>query len=178
VYCGGVIALLSAIWIAVYTIQIRGIKLPIYLSNISTGMMFFSFGYLAKKIVTSKKVEFSILICYIIAVAFLDIKIDMRVGTFEPNCFYWIPICLLGIYAINIAAKYLMNKPNIWSYIGKNSMGFYCLHWLIIQIISLFFVDDGTSNIPFLITLVIGNIIILPILVMLIKKSKYKSIIE
>jgi fucose 4-O-acetylase-like acetyltransferase len=140
--------------------------------------MFFSFGYLAKKIVISKKVEFSILICYVIVVAFLDIKVDMRNGTFEPNCFYWIPACILGIYSINIVAKYFMNKPNICAYIGKNTMGYYCIHWLIIQIISLFFVDEGTRNIPFLITLVIGNIIILPILLTLLKKSKYKSIIE
>jgi hypothetical protein len=116
-------------------------------------------------------------VLYIALLFIQSLQVDMRMGKFLSPVWLYVPQSLLGILSINgIAAKF-MNNTNILSIIGRDSMSYYCLHWIIILAVSIFFPVKFTDNFMFFYALILANIVLLPLLNYGIKHSKYKGIV-
>lgn len=178
---GGYLALACCVFLPVYYIlDINGIRYPLYISNISSGMMFFTIGYLLRNHVSTKYETLALLVVYVIMIVYLPMEVDMRSGHLNKGFFVlWVPISVTGILAINGVFHNFFNKYNILSRIGSQTMSYYCMHWCVIIMVSMFFaVTENVPNIPFLIALIIANMVILPIATYLIKNSRFSYIIQ
>lgn len=163
-----------------YIFDLNNIFCPCYISNISSGLLFFTIGFTFKNYKPNLYVTVVLLFAYSILAYYLPVYVDMRSGELVEGMFLmWVPISVTGIITINGLAYFLINKPNILSITGAQTMPLYCLHWCIILIVSMFFTTiSGTPNIDFLLTLIITNIIFLPVLTSLINDSRYSYIVK
>lgn len=110
---------------------------------------------------------------------YLPTGVDMRSGHMTTGFFIlWLPTSVIGILTINGIFHNFIYKYNILSRIGSQTMPFYCMHWCVIIVVSIFFVTENGPNIPFLIALIIVNLVILPVSTHLIKNSRYSYIIQ
>lgn len=177
---GGCLALICCAFLPVhYVFDINDIHYPVYLSNISSGMAFFLTGYFFKNHVSSKAETAALLIAYIALMIYLPTVVDMRSGQMLSGIFIlWLPTAVLGILTINGIFHNYINRYNVLSLIGSQTMPYYCMHWCVIILVSIFFVTGNEPNFHFLVALIAANSVILPASTYLIKNSRYSYIIQ
>lgn len=176
---GGVFMILILSYIPLsYSKESFGIKYPLYFSNISSGLMYYWIGYTLRNYLPQWWHFFILSLIYIVLMFYFPVCVDMRTGDLiEGNLLLWIPVSVIGILLINSLCKFLFNSKNVLSYIGNNMMPYYCMHWCVIIIVSIFFISKDTyPNIPFLIALIISNLVSLPLLTYLIDKTRFSYI--
>lgn len=179
--CGGVLGVLCIIFIPVhYVLELNNITYPLWLSNISSGMLFFTTGYLLRDFKPNKIFKLILLVGYVLVMVFYPTVVGMRSGDLICGEYLlWIPTAVLGILTFNNIFYLLFKKKNLLSVIGAQTMPYYCMHWCVIVIVSIFFITEpGIPDIPFFIALIIANIIILPTATYLINRSRFSYIIK
>lgn len=175
---GGGITILCISFIPLYFIRLKyQIFIPYYFFNISSGLSFYTCGYLLKKFSPNINILLLITTGYILSIIFFSWSIDMRTGN-TSNILLFIPYAILGIITFNNWGGLIFKKPNILSKIGKDTMPYYCMHWCIIEIVALFFPNSKGPDFIYFGCLVLANIILLPIFTKLIYRSRYKFIFQ
>jgi fucose 4-O-acetylase-like acetyltransferase len=155
-----------------------GVRLPYYISNISSGLAFFSLGYLLRNFRPNLPFTLFLLFVYCLLITLCPVSVDMRTGGCGVGTLYmWIPMSLIGIITINNITRFIVKRENIFSIIGKDSMAYYCIHWIVINILRAIFPAYTTANWQFCFILIIGNLILLPIAVHLVKNSRFKTLV-
>lgn len=91
-------------------------------------------------------------------------------------CFYLQSI--LGILIINQLSKQFFYNNNLLAKIGLNTLPVFCIHFIIITILSLLIPYNSISKSAYLISILLGEMVLLPIIIVLIKRSPLKKIIE
>lgn len=176
----GIMAILCLIFIPYhYLVDYLNLKyFPAYISNISSGLAFYSLGYLLRNYKPGMRLSLLLFAIYI-GVAYLSpVHVDMRSGQSESSLYLlWIPYCLLCIVSFNSMAYHFINGNNILSKIGLETMPYYCMHWCVIELTSVFFLYYTVSDVFYFIALVGANIVLLPIMTSLIQKSRLKFIL-
>jgi fucose 4-O-acetylase-like acetyltransferase len=154
------------------------ISKPWYILNITLGLFFYSVGYLLK----DKQYKWSVFIAAMIVLILIAVFKDSSVS-FANNSLIYGNFYLWIIYAICavIFANNFVKKINIRLVplikIGQDSMIYYVLHMIVIDIV-LCFDDVFKFEKPFLLALLLlSNIVILPIANVALKHSKYKWIV-
>jgi hypothetical protein len=174
----GLILCLSVVWIAVLFVPIKGeVFHPLYFSNVSSGLAYFSLGYLLRNYKPSDRALILFSLMYVILLFVQPIQMDMRAGKCLSPWWLYVPQSLLGILAINGIARMWLNRQNLFSRIGQDSMAYYCLHWIIIVAVSIFFPAKTGCNFAFFFALVGANMVGLPLLNYAIKQSRFKNFI-
>lgn len=175
---GGAFTILSLSFIPLhYLCESTNLKVPMYFFNISSGLAFYTFGYLFRKKSLGIFATSIVVTLYVIMTILFPTTVDMRSGNLvRGEYLLWIPYSILGILALNSIGKLIANRKNILSEIGKDTMPYYCMHWCIIVVVSIFFEDLSTPNRLFLTTAICANVIFLPLLTNIIYKSPYKKI--
>lgn len=178
---GGILGCLCTAFIPVhYLLELNHIRYPLWLSNISSGILFFTIGYIFRNFCLNKIFTMIILIGYIIVMIFYPTIVGMRSGHLICGEYLlWVPTAVMGILTINNLSYLLFKKRNLLSIIGSQTMPYYCMHWCVIVLVSIFFMTESDiPNIKFLTVLIIANVIILPIATHLIKKSRFSYVIQ
>jgi fucose 4-O-acetylase-like acetyltransferase len=114
---------------------------------------------------------------YAILLFVQPIQMNMRAGKCLSPWWLYVPQSLLGILAINGIARKWLNRPNLFSRIGRDSMVYYCLHWIIILAVSIFFPARTECDFAFFFATVVANMVGLPLLNYAIKHSRWKGIV-
>lgn len=153
--------------------------IPKWISYILMATAFFGLGHFLKKVKINVIVTIIMLIIY---VGFMLIKptwVDMfTMKVICGNIYLWYLQSLIAIIAINGIGKIFFNNENIFAKLGRNTLPLFCLHWPIIIFITIVFQGAELSPYIYLSLLIIGNCILLPLIIFLIKNSKYRSLIE
>jgi fucose 4-O-acetylase-like acetyltransferase len=174
-----VVSLVSVVWILVGRLSaIYGLPYPLWLSNISSGLMFFTIGYLLRNYTPSRLQLIVITLAYLLLVYFHFEYMDMRTGIMGKPLWTYVPQMILGIIAINGIGLWMGNFPSILSRIGEDSMAYYCLHWIVAQGVRVFYYPIKESDdFILLMIMVTAEFVCLPLFTKWIKHSKYQKIV-
>lgn len=134
---------------------------PIIINNIFSAIFFLSIGHILKDLQFNKWIEITCILVYI-AVIFLNPSfVDMKTNTvIYGNYLIWILCAIAGIICWNTIVKRIIpDNVVILSAIGRNSLYYYCLHWIIIKCV----IESFNVNNSYLLVciLTIANIVLL-----------------
>lgn len=126
------------------------LEYPYYLSNVLSGMFFYTMGCLLRQKQYSKMILLTSIIIYLIVGIICYTQVDMRSNRVsEGEYALWPLFSLSGIIILNNIFKLANVKVACLVYIGKNSMDFYVTHWLIISSVLLMLKQFGFPDIGF-----------------------------
>lgn len=141
-------------------------NIPLYMGNICTGLFFYSIGYNIRNL-QYKNIIFIISIVgyfaiYIFSPSFVDMRSNKLIC---GNYLIWIIFSIMGIIVINNIFKRvrLINKFYL-DEIGRNSIIYYVLHWIMLIVISIILNALGIEdkwNVFFII--LVSCIVLLPL---------------
>lgn len=150
-----------------------------YISNVCSGLFFYIMGFYLKDKQYEMKYMVLGLLFYLLYAIYYHSYFDFRSNQINPS-FYILCFlsCIGGIIVYNNIFKRLFSNFKILEYIGRNSMSYYVLHWIVLGVMSILFkyilnFEDG--YLLFSIYL-ISNILLLPLLDVYISK-KFKWVI-
>lgn len=154
----------------------NNVRYPLYLSNICTGLFFFLMGYIFKEI-QFHLFFFIISFCGYLCFCIFGLTIvDMRLNKLLHGFYLLFPIAsIMGIVFINNIIKRLNIRCRPLEFIGKNSMDFYVLHWIIITVVFIIIntLEIDISRKKLLISFIGANATIIPALIFTFHKNKY-----
>ncbi len=116
------------------------LHLPFYVGNIFHGLAFYALGaWLREK--QFSRILFALATVVFVAKFFFPAVIDFRANDVSgDNYFLGVAYELSGCIVINNIFKYVANRPIGWlSYIGRNSMVYYLVHYPFMKVICYFF---------------------------------------
>lgn len=148
-----------------------------WISNICSGIFFFGCGYIFKNIQYDKYIFIISIIIYVGIIIYIPTFVDFRSNTFtKGNYFAWILSSLAGIIVFNNLFKLPPLQLKFLSSIGKDSMGYYVTHWIILGITYIFFFKfiEQDDKETWFISYFSFLIIFLPITNTLLKKQNLK----
>ena len=151
------------------------INIPFYFSNILIGMAFYAAGNLMSKWQYKTIIRFSCIMIYILSVSLFPQFVDLRTNTLiSGNYFLWFFVGCASCIAFNNIFKSIENvAPNFIIKIGKDSIIYYTIHWLVISYSALilnYLLNIKEGWYMFLIISLL-NIILLPIFATLLKRN-------
>ena len=152
---------------------------PYYIANICSGIIFMFLGYKFKNIQYNKHIFIISITIYAILQSIYPSAIHMRANNVAIGSYILsYPAAILVIISINNIFKNIKYSFPILSLIGRNSMGIYLFHWIILTIVETLFTLFSIDNHQlYTAALIISNIILLPIIITLIRRSHYSDII-
>ena len=110
-------------------------------------VLFLGLAYLLRPYLQNKWI---VIIAPILYLAFMILQptfVDMRTNKLlYGNYYLWYFIALSGIIAINTVFRLIPYNITILNYIGKNSMAYYCIHWIIITLCQIAFLLSGIDS--------------------------------
>lgn len=118
---------------------------PFYLYSTFVGLLFYRAGYMLKNAQYKADVFWISVLCVIVISLLVPAQFDFRAisgdksskGDFVIFVIYSISACVV----INNIFRYLYSKCDIkiLTKIGKDSMFYYCIHWIILLFLNLYF---------------------------------------
>lgn len=170
----------------------HNIIFPPLIWEVSIGLVFFLSGDYLKDKQYEKKVFYISLVIYLVAVVFAPTTFEYRKGSINKgDWFIFVVSSIAGIITyINLFRLPVLRDMKI-SYISRNSMQYYCMHWVLFNIVCTIcgyqILENGSpfgitfSQIPnykMLCSLCISCIVCLPIYELLVKhlKKKYDNV--
>ena len=161
-----------------FLMNMYSISKPLYMANICSGMAFYSIGHFIKDYQYNNRLVWMSLFGYILAILYGWNYIDMRTNIAQRgNYLLWIPTALAGIILVNTIVKRIGENAFL-SYIGKNAISFYVMHWIILITAKIFsdllMISDKYYV---LLLMVLFEILILPISVVVLSSTKLKWMI-
>lgn len=158
-------------------------NIPYYIPNICIGTAFYTIGHLSLKInLKEQKILFlAIIICFLFAFL-LPQYVDVRTNTLlYGNYLVWFLSSVVSCFVYTSAFRNLAHLFPVWLIaIGRDSMSFYVLHWLIISYASLIcskilYVESGWILFFILLSCCI---LILPLCSYFLKNTQFKFIFK
>lgn len=150
--------------------------IPLYCYNIPLGFVFLWIGNKIRRYL-SRPLEIAIVLIYIAILIFVPTMVDMRMAELMEG--YWlmyIPSAAAGIITINFLCNKLLDFPNIFSYIGRNSMPYYVMHWIVLVMVRMFIPNGSPANHYYACIAIASCVVILPAATILIRKFGYQSV--
>lgn len=155
------------------------LPIPYYFFNVSSGLSFYTLGYILKNFKPNIIITILLALCYVLIAYNQPILVNMgSCTTSSPLFLLWIPYALSGILAFNSLANQFFNYQNILSKIGQDTIPYYCIHWCIIELVAIFFTNSEGPNFIYFAILLLANIILLPLLTNLIYHSSFKFMFQ
>ncbi|WP_374047171.1 acyltransferase family protein [uncultured Bacteroides sp.] len=137
-------------------------NIPYWIGNINSGIFFYMMGHFFRQLQLKPIIAVCSLILYITLVVYNPSYVDMRSNSIIiGNYIVWLIGSITGIISINnifTRIKY----SNILLYIGRNSMSYYTMHWIILYIIKTFTILIPINNNILLFIMFVSCIIFLP----------------
>ena len=119
--------------VAACTFMYVPLNFPIYLGNISAGLFFFAAGHYSKDLQFKRPVLIAAIVTFIAIYAVNNPQVDMHLHQVSSGMYLlWFPASLAGIVILNHIAKIRLLEKTRLQVIGKDSMTYYVLHWLVI----------------------------------------------
>lgn len=148
-----------------YLLNEIGYSKPYLLANCCSGLFFYSAGHILKEYQYKTPIALLSMIIVIAILLIYPSMVDMRSNQLLcGNYLIWCLYSLAAITTINYLSRHLkfelITKPI--SFIGRNSMIFYVLHWIIMTIVLIICVIFNTKDL-FVYFAIGANVIILPI---------------
>ena len=162
-----------------YLLNTINIQIPLYIESVMLGLAFYSLGHYFADKQKNHIIVFLAIITYFIILIVIPSSIDFRknevtLGYYSTAVLFAISGCIL----INNLFNKFTCKYDLLSYIGKRSMAFYVLHWIVLRLCKLSMsVFETFDSISFIIFAIISCIIILPIITESLINSKYKFVL-
>lgn len=151
-----------------------GIYAPYYLANSALGLVFFILGSRMKILQYNKYVVLIAAFSYAISIVFPSSIGMLNNVLVKGHCYLLATVyALAGIIVINKVAQ--ITPPRFYNTltirglcnIGRNSMNYYIMHWIILMIVKTIVIDtlhlEGNSSIYFF-SLLVACAVVLPIL--------------
>lgn len=154
------------------------VERPYYAGNISSGLFYYSMGYLLREKQCSRKILIGLFLFYCSFLTIWPQHIEMvRNSCEQGNFIIWFPLTVIGVYSfIGVFSLYNKKIP-ILSYLGRHSMIYYVAHWGILEYVSLFTQNKALPNYETFTIMIVACICILPFLDLIIKKTGLQWII-
>lgn len=150
-----------------FAVRSLELNIPLYVSNISIAVFFMGLGYLLKPWIENKWICIVSALVYVSLVILQPTYVDMRYNDLlYGNYNTWYLAALAGIITFNTFFRIIPFKMHVLSYIGKNSMAFFCLHWIIFTLCRISFMLIGANylNYAFVIVSLLSCLIIIPLI--------------
>lgn len=165
--------------IAAYILDVTNCNYIVWFGNILSGLFFLGMGHLLKD-VQYKKIVF--IISMLFYVAYLSIpslfsNVDMRANHCNHGYYLlYVLGSLSGIIMINNIFYYLPQNTSILHAIGRKSMNYYVIHYLLLEVVILFsnkifHVDIDSLLMVFILSL--NSFIVLPIIAKYVNTSRF-----
>lgn len=156
------------------------LKSPYYLANISSGLFFYAMGDLCRNFKYK-----NVIIClflwtaWIILTIFIPTVVDMRANSLAIGYYYlWYPSSLIGIFALNTLCSIRFFQISFFRYMGQHSMGYYCIHLIILTSLELLLPPTMNDGYSYIIIAVILMTLILPLAITCIKRSRFRFLVD
>ena len=136
-------------------------------------VLFMGLGYLMKPFLEKQWLWISCFVLYVALVIIQPTYVDMRYNSLlYGNYYLWYIMAITGIIAINGLFRLVPYKMPILTYVGKNSMAFFCLHWIFFTICRILFLLAGWDYLGyvFVVTAMISCLLLIPLINELFKK--------
>ncbi len=173
------IILIGGVCMIAPTMYLFQIHSPLYIANISEGVIWYGMGYALRNFkINDLNLSVALVIVYLISIFYFPNIVTMRSNsTVIGNYLLSFPQALLGIIAINSLFDNIPFKFSIFQNIGRNSMGYYCIHWIVLIWAGIFFDNSAQKGYEYISLAIISCCTLLPISIYLIKQTKWKTII-
>ena len=121
--------------IGCFLLQYVGFERPYYLANFCSGTFFFILGFALKDVQYKKNFFYFSALLYFAMLIFHS-AVDMFPNVLlAGEYFAWMVASIAGcVFFNNLFARVGGSCFNILAYIGKKSMFYYCVHWIILTI--------------------------------------------
>lgn len=167
---------LVASLLAAYLLNEIGYSKPYLLANCCSGLFFYSAGHILKEYQYKTSIALLSMVIGITILFMFPSIVDMRSNhLFSGNYFIWCLYCIAAIITFNNLSRFLkiglITTP--MSFIGRNSMIFYVLHWIIMTVVLTICIIAGNSNI-FVWLAIAANAVLLPIISIVVNKANNK----
>ena len=148
-----------------YLLNEIGYSKPYLLANCCSGLFFYSAGHILKEYQYKTPIALLSMVIGIAILFMFPSIVDMRSNQLlSGNYLIWCIYSIVAIITFNNLSRYLRVAliTNPLSFIGRNSMIFYVLHWIIMTIVLIICVIFNTKDL-FVYFAIGANVIILPI---------------
>lgn len=134
---------------------------PLYLGNISLGIAVYAIGHKLKNIQFQREFLMMSLFVYFSLFYIQFYSIDFRANELLEG-YYLLAVAFefSGCLFINFCFKYLSMPFKLLEYVGKRSMAFYVMHWIVLLLCTVVCDYDGWKMFS---TMLISSMICLPI---------------
>lgn len=158
-------------------LNMADLTVPYYFENVATGLMFFSIGYIMKERQYKKWMIIACAIIYLTMALVGWSIVGMRDNSLISGYYvHWIFTSTSGIILLANILKPIENMPilMLFANIGKNSMYYYVLHWMVIMLAMIVYVDilEASINMTYFVILSVSCFTMLPCLVHFAKHPK------
>lgn len=157
-------------------LQLHTTHVIYWIFSSALGMVFYIAGfYLRNMQYHSKWVKIAGALCFCVSIFMFPSMVNIHMDTTVKG--YWMVYVMGSIGSIivlnNLFRLHVFQLPLLQS-IGRNSMDYYCAHWILFYIVILIFdfPQDGSTNYTLLWILIISSAIILPTYSYLLKAGK------
>ena len=157
---------LGDVWIVIagllvaYMLYAIGFHKPLYVANISLGLSVYGFGHLMRNVQYEKYVFALTGIAYLAIMFMMQSTIDFRTNMLHGDNY---PVAVLfalsGCVVINNLFKRMPFRICVLEWIGKRSMNFYVMHWLVLLACSIIFPYTGWTMMA---VMVVACVVVLP----------------
>ena len=140
-----------------------------YVPNVCAGLFFYGCGYMMRNKTDKKIVLLVSALLYLSYIILYPSYYDFRSNEIKMEVYpYCIAACIGAIVSVNSLFKRLVFLQKPFVVIGKNSITYYAVHWIVLGVSSLLFQNVMDLNgYSLFIAFVIANIVLLPISSML-----------
>lgn len=121
--------------IFVYILYLHDNPLPRYFGNISSGLVFYTLGYVLRNIQFMSFVSVTSIVIYLLFAVFGITFVDMFPNTLEQGIYLlWFIFAIAGCITFNSIFEKIPYKFKFFSWVGKNSMILYLTHFMVIRL--------------------------------------------
>lgn len=143
-----------------YMLYAIGFHKPLYVANIPLGLSVYGFGHLMRNVQYEKSVFALTGIAYLAIMLMMRSTIDFRTNMLHGDNY---PVAVLfalsGCVVINNLFKRMPFRVSVLEWIGKRSMNFYVMHWLVLLSCSIVFPYTGWTMLA---VMVVACVVVLP----------------
>lgn len=145
-----------------YCLYRFNIDKPLYLGNVTLGLAVYCFGHLMRNFQYHKYVFILAGMTYLANMLTMQGTIDFR-SNMPHNCYYLVVVlfALSGCVVINNIFKRTSIRLCLLEYVGKHSMNFYVMHWLVLLACSIVYPYTGWVRLGAMITMCLVSLPVL-----------------
>lgn len=166
------------VWIVIvgllmaYMLHVLDVHKPLYVANISLGLSVYGFGHLMRQYQYKKYVFALACVTYLAILFMIQNSIDFRTNMVNGgNYLAAVLFALVGCVVINNLFKRMPFRISVLEWIGKRSMNFYVMHWLVLLLCSIIFPYTGWAMLA---VMVVACVVVLPMVDYMLSRTTLK----